>query len=147
MKTGILTLSERCLRNLCLQLSEHMDATGMKSYPTMDRNALLNLAMTSRIFYEPAMSTLWYTLHTIVPLFYTLPTDLCNMDKEEGRNKSSEESTGTPYIIIVCRNTHSPLFRELKTPVAFCSSTGSQRLRPLEEVLVLCQTNPGPFSG
>ncbi|RDX40876.1 hypothetical protein OH76DRAFT_1489937 [Lentinus brumalis] len=66
----------------------------------MDRNALLNLAMTSRIFYEPAMSTLWYTLHTIVPLFYTLPTELCNMDKEEGRNKSSEESTGTPSTII-----------------------------------------------
>ena len=51
--------------------------------PTVDRRALISLTQVCRTLSGHALDRLWAHLPSIAPLLYTLPSDLCKIDRPE----------------------------------------------------------------
>ncbi len=59
------------------------------------------LARTCSQFHEPAISVLWQSLNNIVPLLYTLPSDLCVTEAINGNEESSEFVPSKNWVVMV----------------------------------------------
>ena len=71
-----------CVQEMLLHIISFCQRDDISEYTD-----LLNIALTCRAFYEPAMDALWYTLLMgIGPLLLLLPTNVSIRNRENGRD-------------------------------------------------------------
>lgn len=70
MALSILALPQNVIVQICSHI--HSDP-----FSPVGNETLSVLARTCTYFHGPAISVLWRTLYDVVPLLFTLPSDLC----------------------------------------------------------------------
>lgn len=88
------TLMHRCLTILevvCLVCEE----LATDRNPIAGYSALVRLAETCRLMYEPSMNSLWYGLDNIVPLLRCFPEDVWEASDPEGHFREFVRSYST----------------------------------------------------
>ncbi|RDX40875.1 hypothetical protein OH76DRAFT_1412613 [Lentinus brumalis] len=94
MAISVLSLPPDVLARVCSHLWTH------NPYTYRGRGSLSMLARTCSEFHEPAISVLWRSLHNIVPLLYTLPSDLCVTEAINGNEESSEFVPSKIWVVM-----------------------------------------------